>query len=346
MDQMIKELYSKHILITGASGLICSAFIDSLMRYNIWQKANIKIYAVSRNEEYARKRFEAYWENPLFTFIRHDVIEPLAMDVPLDYIIHGASNASPMRYAFDPVGTMKSNLWGVANLLELAMEKGGRLLYISSGEVYGDGDGTDFMETYSGYVDCLNPRACYPSSKRASETLCISYKEQYGVDVVIARPCHIYGFDIERDDRAFAQFLRKVKAGEDVIMKSEGQQVRSYCYVEDCVSALFYILLRGVNGGAYNIANRESVVSIKDLAEMIARVGGKTVVIDFPSNQESKGYSVVQRAVLDPSKLENLGWKPNVFMEEGIKRILGMCSMTKFLSFLMIIDILAKMVTI
>lgn len=323
MDQMIKELYSKHILITGASGLICSAFIDSLMRYNIWQKANIKIYAVSRNEEYARKRFEAYWENPLFSFIRHDVIEPFTLDFPIDYMIHGASNASPKRYATDPVGTMKSNLWGVSNLLELAKEKKTRLLYISSGEVYGEGDGSDFSESYSGYVDCLNPRACYPSSKRASETLCVSYKEQYGVDVVIARPCHIYGSDIERDDRAFAQFLRKAKAGEDILLKSDGSQVRSYCHVDDCASALLYILLRGINGKAYNIANSDSVLSIKELAELIAQTVGVKIMYDIPSNSESKGYSKVQRAVLDSSLLESLGWRPQISLKEGLRRVLG-----------------------
>lgn len=318
VEMLVDNLRNKSILITGASGLICSAFIDLLMRYNI-QGVTIKIYAVSRNEEYARKRFEPYWENPLFTFICHDVIEPLSLDITLDYIIHGASNASPKRYATDPVGTMKSNLWGVANLLELAKEKKARLLYISSGEVYGEGDCTDFTEIYSGYVNCLSPRACYPSSKRASETLCVSYKEQYGVDVVMARPCHIYGSDIDRDDRAFAQFLRRVRGGEDVVMKSEGRQVRSYCHVEDCASALLYILLRGLNGNAYNIANRDSVVSIKELAEMIARLGGVHVVLDIPSNQEAKGYSVIQRAVLDPSKLEHLGWRPRISLEEALK---------------------------
>lgn len=318
VETLVSNLRNKSILITGASGLICSAFIDLLMRYNK-QGVTIKIYAMSRNEKYARKRFEPYWENPLFTFICHDVIEPLSLDITLDYIIHGASNASPKRYATDPVGTMKSNLWGVANLLELAKEKKARLLYISSGEVYGEGNGTDFTEIYSGYVNCLNSRACYPSSKRASETLCVSYKEQYGVDVVMARPCHIYGSDIDRDDRAFAQFLRKVRDGKDVVMKSEGRQVRSYCYVEDCASALLYILLRGENGEAYNIANRDSVVSIKELAEMIARLGGVRVVLDIPSSQEAMGYSTVQRAVLNPSKLEHLGWRPRISLEEALK---------------------------
>ena len=316
------NLRNKNILITGASGLICSSFIDLLMRYNE-QGTHISIYAMSRIEKYAHKRFEAYWGNPLFSFICHNVIEPFSLDIPFDYMVHGASNASPKRYATDPVGTMKSNLGGGSNLLELAKEKKARLLYISSGEVYGEGDGSDFTEDYSGYVDCLNPRACYPSSKRASETLCVSYKEQYGVDVVIARPCHIYGSDIERDDRAFAQFLRKAKAGEDILLKSDGSQVRSYCHVDDCASALLYILLRGINGKAYNIANRDSVLSIKELAELIAQTVGVKIMYDIPSNSESKGYSKVQRAVLDSSLLESLGWRPQISLKEGLRRVLG-----------------------
>ena len=147
-------------------------------------------------------------------------------------------------------------------------------------------------------MDCLNLRACYPSGKRASETLCIAYKEQYGVDIVIARPCHIYGSDIGRDDR-------------------------SYCHVMDCASALFYILLRGKDGEAYNIANRESILSIKELAEMIANMAGVKIVYDIPSEQEVKGYSKVQRAVLDSSKLESLGWKPFIFLEDGLNRVLN-----------------------
>ena len=107
---LIGDLKSKSILITGASGLICSAFIDQLMGDNERENLGIKIYAISRNKDYAQKRFQQYWNNPLFTFMQHDIIKPLSLDVPLDYIIHGASNASPKRYARDPVGTMKANL--------------------------------------------------------------------------------------------------------------------------------------------------------------------------------------------------------------------------------------------
>lgn len=322
MEPIINELQSKSILITGASGLICSTFIDKLMDYNERKKLGINIYAVSRDKLYAKKRFKLYWNDPLFTYIQHDMIEPISLEVPVDYIIHGAGNASPKRYSTDPVGTMKTNLWGVMNLLELAKDKKARLLFISSGEVYGEGNGTDFTETYSGYVDCLNPRACYPSSKRASETLCISYKEQYDINVVIARPGHIYGFDTGRDDRAFVQFLRKAKAGEDILLKSEGVQVRSYCHVLDCALALLYILLRGKNGEAYNIANPESVLSIKELAEKIANIAGVKVSYDIPSQEDLKSYSKVQRAVLKTSKLERLGWKPSINLNKGLWLVL------------------------
>lgn len=321
MDQIIEGLRSKSILITGASGLICSTFIDLLMSYNEQYKTNITVYAVSRNKEYAQKRFQSYWDNPLFVYISHDVIEAISLETHIDYIIHGASNASPKRFVADPVGTMKANLWGVDNLLNLAREKRARLLYISSGEVYGEGDGRDFTEDYSGYINCLNPRACYPSSKRASETLCIAYKEQYGVDVVIARPGHIYGSDIDRDDRAFAQFLRMAKSGKDILLKSAGTQIRSYCHVDDCASALLFILLKGANGEAYNIANSESVLSIRELVDLIAKIANVKVV-NISSTESLKGCSTVQRAVLDSNKLIDLGWIPNKNIQVGIENII------------------------
>lgn len=320
MDQIIERLSSKSILITGASGLICSTLIDCLMNYNEQNGINITVYAVSRNKEYAQKRFQAYWNNPFFNYIQHDVVEPFSLESSVDFIIHGASNASPKRFIADPVGTMKANIWGVANMLELARVKQARLLYISSGEVYGEGDGRDFTEDYSGYVNCLNPRACYPSSKRASETLCIAYKEQYGVDVVIARPGHIYGPDIDRDDRAFAQFLRMAKSGEDILLKSAGSQIRSYCHVDDCASALLFILLKGVNGEAYNIANPESVLSIRELVELIAKIAGLKILVNL---SELKGCSTIQKAVLNSNKLRNLGWQASVSLQDGIISILN-----------------------
>ena len=247
-------------------------------------------------------------------------MQSLVSDVRFDYIIHAASNANPKFYATQPVEVMKANIGGVANLIEYGLHHGmKRFLYVSSGEVYGEGDGRVFTEDYSGYVDCTKPRSCYPSSKRAAETLCVSYAEEYGADVVIARPCHTYGPHFtEADNRVYAQFIRNVLKGEDIVMKSTGEQFRSWCYVVDCVSALLYILLKGENGQAYNIADAASNISIRELAETIATIGGKKVVIDVPDADEKKGFNVVSKSVFSTEKLVNIGWNPKSNMKSGL----------------------------
>jgi nucleoside-diphosphate-sugar epimerase len=315
-------LENKSILITGATGLIGSFFIDALMFRNEHYDSNISIYAMSRNTNRAKKRFGIYWENPLFKFISQDVTRKINLDENIDYIIHGASNAYPAVFVEDPVGTMKANILGLSNLMDYGIDQNSkRILYISSGEVYGEGEGNNFKEPYSGYVDHLNPRSCYPASKRATETLCISYSIQYNIDVVIARPCHIYGPTItESDNRAFAQFVENVLADKDVVLKSTGVQYRSYCYIVDCVSALLTILLKGKTRNAYNISNKDSNVSIKELANCIAIAGNKKVIFDLPTNEEQKGYSVIPRAVLDSGKLEELGWKAKYALPDGVRR--------------------------
>lgn len=310
----------RSFLITGATGLICSFIIDVLMYHNRLYNSHIKVYAISRNEQIAKQRFGAYWKEPNFKFVKQDISEPISINEPFDFIIHGASNASPQAYASDPVGTMKANIWGMANLLDFSINMKSRILYISSSEVYGEGDGADFTETYSGYVNCLNPRSCYPSSKRAAESLCASYVEQYKQDVVIARPCHIYGPTMtSSDNRVIAQFMRNVLQNENIILKSAGTQIRSYCYVADCASAIFHILRNGITGEAYNIANSSSTVSIYEIAHIIASIGNKEVVQMNASLNESKGYSVVTRSVLDATKLEKLGWNAHYSINEGLK---------------------------
>jgi nucleoside-diphosphate-sugar epimerase len=223
---------------------------------------------------------------------------------------------------------MKANILGLSNLLDFGTKKNiKRVLYVSSGEVYGEGDKNDFTESYSGYIDYLNSRSCYPASKRAAETLCISYSCQYNTDVVIARPCHIYGPTFtESDNRAFAQFIRNTLAKENVVLKSKGEQYRSYCYVADCVSALLVVLLYGETKNAYNIANKDSNITITELAHYIASVGNRKVVFDIPTNEEQRGYSVISRSVLNAEKLEGLGWQAKYSLSEGIKRTIRILS--------------------
>lgn len=302
-----ERLSGCNILITGATGLIGSCLVEVLMSR---PEIGYHVYASGRNEERAKERFMDFVQNPYFHFFKYDVMKPLEGDTDFQFIIHAASNASPNSFATKPVEVIKANIDGVANLMDYGLQHGlKRFLFISSGEVYGEGNGRVFTEDYSGYVNPTSPRSCYPSSKRAAETLCVSYGAEYGIDTVIARPCHTYGPHFtESDNRVYAQFIRNVLNGEDIVMKSTGAQFRSWCYVVDCVSAILHILLKGENGQAYNIADESSNISIRELAEMIAEIGGKSVVTDLPSDSEKAGYNVVTKSVFDIEKLKELGW--------------------------------------
>ena len=316
------ELSGCNILIIGATGLIGGCLVETLMMN---PKRDYQVYASGRNQARAMERFKDFVNDESFHFLKYNVIEPLDSDIRFDYIIHAASNGSPNFFAQKPVEVMKSNLYGLVNLMEYGLAHGmKRMLYLSSGEVYGEGDGRVFTEDYSGYVDCTKPRSCYPSSKRAAETLCVSYVEEYGADVVIARPCHVYGPHFtEQDNRVYAQFIRNVLSGEDIVMKSTGEQFRSWCYVVDCVSALLRILLKGECGQAYNIADVKSNISIRELAETIACLGNKKVVIDIPDTDEKKGFNVVMKSVFSTEKLELLGWKANTNIKDGLRNTIS-----------------------
>lgn len=319
----ITKLDNRKILITGATGLIGSAIVDTLMWHNRSNHADITIYIAGRNENAAYQRFHNNFEEGHLKFLQYDAISELRFDVDFDYIIHAASNAHPMAYSQQPVETMLGNLIGTNNLLDYAVKHNvSRLLYISSGEVYGNkSENTPYTEQDYGFVDFLNPRACYPSSKRAAETMCVSYMKQHQLDVVIARPGHIYGPTMtDTDSRASAQFARDAGNGRDIIMKSPGLQLRSYCYVFDCASAILTILLDGKPGQAYNVANRESVVTIRQLAQAFADHGNVSLVFETPSDEEVAGYNLMPNSVLDSEKLYDLGWRGIYDLNEGVKR--------------------------
>ena len=319
-----EKLSGCNILVTGATGLIGSSFVDVLMSN---PNKDYQVYALGRNENRAQTRFFQFNDDPTFHFLCGDITHPLAGDVPFHFIIHAASNGSPNFFTNNPVEVMKSNLFGVSNLIEYGLAHGmKRFLYVSSGEVYGVNEASVFDESSYGYVDILDTRSCYPSSKRAAETLAMCYAAEYGADVVVARPCHTYGPHFtESDNRVYAQFIRNVLNGDDIVMKSAGTQYRSWCYVDDCVSALLYILLKGKGGEAYNIADKNSVVTIRQLAEMIALIAGRKVVMQVPSDIEKKGFTHIKRAVFDTSKLEALGWLVRGTMEEKLRRTIDIC---------------------
>lgn len=319
MDLQWNKLDSCNILVTGATGLIGSSIIDLLMKHSA---INCQIYASGRNESRAKAKFSKFFNKENFHFFRYDVEKPLESEIKFDYIIHAASNASPNFFATNPVGVIMSNIIGTKNLLDYGRGHGmKRFLYISSGEVYGNGDVEKWHETASGYVDCMSMRSCYPTSKRAAENLCVAYANQYNMDVVVARLCHTYGPNFtEQDNRAYAQFFIKALHGEDIVLKSTGEQFRSWLYVEDCANAILAILLNGQSCEAYNVAEESSCVTIKEFAEKIAKLGKVKVVFNLPSDEERKGFSTIKKATFDTSKLRNLGWKARYSLDEGLKR--------------------------
>lgn len=317
----LDKLASKSIMITGCTGLICSAVVDTLIRWNETHKEKIKILAAGRSENKVKARFAPYMGENWFSFVSYDASSTEnTLFHPCDYIIHGASNASPNKIVKEPVETMLSNFTGMKYLLDYAKDKGAkRVLYISSSEVYGKKEGTQpYKFNEYGYIDLLNARNSYSVGKRAAETLCASYYNEYGVDSVIIRPGHIYGpTAVESDNRVSSAWAYAVARGEDIVMKSDGSQIRSYCYCIDSASAILKVLLKGEPVHAYNISNPESIINIRDMAEILAKSAGVELKMELPTEAEKKGFNPMSNSSLDSTELLNLGWKGLFDAESG-----------------------------
>ena len=315
--------------LSNKSILIGSFLIDVLMEKNL-HGLNCKVYALGRNLDKAKNRFERYWTSPLFEFVSHDINEPLELDNvdQVDFVVHLASNTHPVAYATDPIGTVTANIIGTNNLLKFAVKHHTkRFAFASSNEIYGEnrGDVEFFDERYCGYIDSNTLRAGYPESKRCGEALCQAYKKQENLDVVIPRFTRTYGPTmLKTDTKAISQFIKKAVDGENIVLKSAGTQYYSYTYVADAVTGFLTVLLKGESGEAYNIADEASDIMLKDLAKIIADFAGKEVVFELPDETEKSGYSKATKARLDGSKLKKLGWKARYDIKQGLERTMKM----------------------
>ena len=308
------------ILVTGATGLIGSCAIDVLSVLNKEFCANIKMYALGRNKNKIESRFG---KNVIP--VEQDIINPLDKKIEYDYIIHAASNADPKSYALQPVETILTNVLGNKNILDYcAGHLKTKMILTSSFEVYGELKGQDiFLENMSGIIDQTVLRNGYPESKRCSELLVRSYVDEYGVDAIIARLPSVYGPTmLESDSKAHAQFIRNALNGENIVLKSKGEQTRTYCYVLDVVSALFKLLCAGKGGEIYNVSNENSIASIAEVAKTCAEIAGTKVVFDLPSEVEAKGFSRSRNCILDNKKLKDLGWSGKYSLREGLEETL------------------------
>ena len=320
------KLAERTLLLSGGTGLIGSFLVDVLMLKNEQDSLNCKVIAIGRNLDRAKDRFAGCWESQCFEFVRCDINEGFdgRSFSRTDYVIHLASNTHPVAYATEPVSTIMTNVIGTRNMLELARRSGAkRFAFASSNEVYGEnrGDAELFDEKYSGYIDSNTLRAGYPESKRCGETLCQAYARQYGMDVVIPRFTRSYGPTLlPSDTKALSQFLRNGLAGENIVLKSEGNQYYSYTYEADAVAGLLTVLLKGECGEAYNIADEPSDIRLKDLARTIADICGTEVVFELPDEVERAGFSKATKARLDGSKLKRLGWSMRYDIPAGVER--------------------------
>lgn len=348
----LEKLKRKRILVLGATGLIGSFLVDCLRYANTAMGLGMQVIAAGRNKERLVDRFgnqeknnqkdnkeyrvttekitigscevrssqkqEEYfgWKEATenVQLLECDVTEldmhklkETGLAFP-DIIIHAASGAYPKAFRETPVEVMLANFLGVHKVLELARKNpGSRVLFVSSGEAQEE-------------VDHLSVRGCYPVSKKAAETLCLSYLQEYQTDVVIARPCHTFGPNVTTvDNRATAQFIECAVRNEDIVLKSAGQQVRSFAYVADCVSGLLTVLTCGEAGAVYGVAADESC-SIREFAEYCAKAVRKQVTFVEGTNAEKAEVTPIMEQIVENEELKKLGWKPKYTIAQGIKR--------------------------
>lgn len=301
------KLKGKRLLVSGGTGFIGSFLIDVIRYRNAYYHDGIRVVSLSRGGGASDDTVQ---------YLKSDITQPIAYDDDVDFVLHLASNTHPKQYAEDPVGTIITNIMGCDHLLKIAAEKKARFLLASSVEIYGQGIDAPVNEQYSGYIDCNQARAGYNEAKRTCEALCQSYRSQYGVDAVIVRLARIFGADKKQDTKAMSQFMQCALQGEDIVLKSQGNQRFSYCYVADAVSGILKVLMDGNDGEAYNISGLDEGMTLRNYAEYIASLANKNVIMQIEENQSASKASY---ALMDIGKITGLGWVPLYSVKDGLK---------------------------
>ena len=324
----LSALKNSSVFITGATGLIGSFIIRVLLYLNQTEQYNIKIIALIRNKEKAQKIFGTDSVDKHIHWIIGD-IQSFSLSDTADYIIHGASVTSSQDFLHKPVETISTALYGTQRILETAKElRVKSVVYLSSMEVFGITDTRlqEVKESDYGYIDILNPRSSYSEGKRICECLCAGYAAEYDVPVKIYRLTQTLGAGINYNDtRVAAQFMRSVIENKDIVLKTEGKTRRPIVYISDAVSGILTVLLKGKNGESYTVANRNTVATIRETAEMIAHTIAKDkikVVFDIDVPKEY-APNLNLNLNLNTDKLESLGWKACIGLEDAYRRMIA-----------------------
>lgn len=322
-----KQLEGKSFLITGVNGLIATYLTMFLLEMNHRENTGIKVYALTRNYDRTAELFARYIDDDCFVILNQDVCEPIKLKERVDYVFHAAGSASAYAIKNNPVGIIRANTIGTINVLEYAASVNvDRVLFPSTREIYGKVDGINRIEEHNmGIMDPLNIRNCYPESKRVSEALFESYYRQYGVDYSILRIAHVYGptMKLEKDGRVMADFIEAVVNKHDIVLNSDGSAIRAFCYITDLIHGVMDVLLQGKTGEAYNLANETEPKSIRDIAEMLLNMFPDReckLCRKVPDQDIQKSYVNYKITRLDTGKIEKLGWRPMVDLEEGMRK--------------------------
>lgn len=324
-----EDLNGSSVLVTGATGLIGVSLIRSLIALNRFGRVKCNILGIARNAEKAKRIYGELLTCDFFKLIYADIREKMEFTDGIDYIFHCASITSSKTMVEKPVETIMTSLIGTRNMLELAIDKEVKsFVYVSSMEMYGTFENIkhNITENDLGYINPLHVRSNYPESKRMCENMCIAYKEEYKVPVKIARLSQTFGAGIlPGENRVFAQFAKSVINNEDIVLHTKGLSEGNYCYICDTIKGLFTILLKGLDGEAYNVSNPEAHKTIVDMAKMVCQKIANDrikVVFDIPESNVF-GYAADTKMKLSSSKLQQLGWKPEIGLEESYRRMIA-----------------------
>lgn len=316
------DLSNSSFLITGATGLIGSTLIHCLIALN----NGVKIIAPVRNFKKAETLFS---ENELayIKLIECDIVSYDYEKIEnVDYIVHCAAPTASKFFVDYPVETFDVIYSGTKVLLDYARKYSVEgFIYLSSLEVYGEihDDAKPITENIQGYLDTMAVRSSYPMAKRAAENLCCLYAMEYGVPVKVARLTQTTGAGLAKNDnRIIAQFARLAANGQDIVLHTTGEAARPYCYTTDAISAILYILLKGKAGEAYNVANENTYISAKEMAEYLRDNFNLSIKVRIELN-DNMGYAPVTKLRLSTEKLKSLGWRPIYNLREMFCRLLA-----------------------
>lgn len=295
------------ILVTGGAGFIGSHLVDRLM-----ETGKNEVIVVDNFFTGSKDNIRRWIGHPNFELIRHDVTEPLLIEV--DQIYHLACPASPIFYKYNPVKTIKTNVIGTLNMLGLAKRVGARILLTSTSEVYGDPLEHPQKEEYWGNVNPIGVRSCYDEGKRVAETLMFDYHRQHGLEIRIARIFNTYGPRMNIDDgRVVSNFIAQALRGEPMTVQAPGTQTRSFCYVSDMVDGLIR-LMEGDNTGPINLGNPGEFTML-ELAEAVKELIGTSATVKMventPDDPRKRKPDITKATTL-------LGWEPKVTLREGL----------------------------